>query len=106
MSETKHTPGPWSADDESANSITIRAASKSAHKLGQEVASVVNDEGFKLTPTMWANARLIAAAPDLYAALSSMTDQMQQFSDAEHVLGCEHLIKAARAALALAESNN
>lgn len=61
-------PGPWTAEDESMNSITIRAASNSTHKLGREIASVMNEEAFNLTPTMWADAKLIAAAPKLYEA--------------------------------------
>lgn len=42
----------------------------------------------------------------LVAALKAITDQVEQFSDAEHVVGCEPLIASARAALALANGKD
>src|SRR5687767_8961833 len=62
MAAMKHTPWPWTAEAAHSNSITIRAASKSAHQPGWEIATVYNEERDKLTKTMWADARLIAAA--------------------------------------------
>jgi hypothetical protein len=63
MSETKHTPGPWTVNDQVAREdcLYIEAA-----RVG--VATVYSDN----TPTVdesRANARLIAAAPDMLAAL-------------------------------------
>lgn len=65
MSETKHTPGPWIWDDEECgNSISIRHDPQNPRALGDEVASVYRD-GIETTDDMRADARLIAAAPDL-----------------------------------------
>ena len=74
---TKFTSGPWTAEDESLNAIIIRAPSKSAHKLGQEIASVMNEEGSDLTPTMWANARLIAAATIMFWAMVGAQTELE-----------------------------
>lgn len=62
---TKWTPGPWSVDDDS---ITIRAPDA----LGGEpwdVAAVTEFCGDNPDIEVPANARLIAAAPELYEAL-------------------------------------
>ena len=98
MGESKHTPGPWvvwepetdtgSGSDERATGIVI---GKSRRDMMQEIATV-NCDGFYTTGELqpvksgllrkqhWpkapadaiANARLIAAAPDLLAALQEL----------------------------------
>jgi len=56
---TQHTPGPWFAND----SLQLFA------ETGQHIASLDSStEGFE-GGTLYANARLIAASPDLLAAL-------------------------------------
>ena len=59
---TKHTPGPWTCN---ANYVTqhymVWDADGNYHEMRDEVAE------------MDANARLIAAAPDLLAALETLT---------------------------------
>ena len=62
MSKHTHTPGPWAARyHESTDSYTIHVAGRSWESYAvAEVSDCVQDE---------ANARLIAAAPDLLAAL-------------------------------------
>ena len=69
-SETRvqHTPGPWKVEDDNMNQATIiRDASD------MEVAMI--DWARAMGPFDWdeANARLIASAPDLLAALESLT---------------------------------
>ena len=66
MSETKHTPGPWQTDESGhriewsnwiiANGVMIAAVTETSQ------APEISD----------ANARLIAAAPDLLGALSDI----------------------------------
>lgn len=78
---TTHTPGPWCAQ---GNSVTAS---------GRSVA-VVRGRGSRAE--LDANARLIAAAPDLLAALRLMLDT---FGDADD----QSVIDAARAALAMVQ---
>ena len=66
MTEPKFTPGPWKVERYGENSV-IRAAD-------QCVGEVYRSEFEPQTlPTKY-NAALIAAAPDLYAALSQLDD--------------------------------
>ena len=59
MSDTKHTPGPWHVDQIDQSTIQIKAA-------GVIVAEVCSGSTFtRLSDEQQANARLIAAAPDL-----------------------------------------
>ena len=96
---TKFTPGPWYVGAGTYEGRNIYSA-----------ASVTDDEGFTYQPLVasaeddgincWdANARLIAAAPDLFAALMSAVSEADAWglSDDE----CEW-IPMARAALAKA----
>ena len=85
---TQHTPGPWYIDcqNESA-AIGYRA--------------IVDGDGYTVcspSPMGQANARLIAAAPDLLAALR-LCERALEERDAEAE---EHAAKAARAAIAKA----
>ena len=61
---TKHTPGPWALDDES-----IYAPDGEGWKQVAEIPNWRTNPGEVLTPEDNANARLIAAAPDMLDAL-------------------------------------
>ena len=61
--EKKHTPGPWSAD-ECRSGFAVYA-----YKSGEAVVQTEDDEGRYGTIANEANARLIAAAPELLDAL-------------------------------------
>ncbi len=66
MSEAKHTPGPWLVGPADDTVITHMGADG----LRYEIAAVDGDYNEPDTwPVMEANARLIAAAPDLVKAL-------------------------------------
>lgn len=64
MSELKHTPGPWVANDKHCgnNPWRVEPATKDWLNDGWTIADL-------LGPDAEANARLIAAAPELLAAL-------------------------------------
>lgn len=78
-----HTPGPWSLLPVGNNRRLIDPGIGEVYGLGR-------------TPD--ANARLIAAAPDLLAALQDMLDLMGPLSDVAHI----RRKNAARAAIAKA----
>jgi len=87
----KHTPGPWTAIDVEGNpsrSFTIDAG---VHIGSLAVWPVAADE-------MQANARLIASAPDLLAALQSIVAS----ADANCGDSLANAIDTARAAIAKA----
>lgn len=75
--ETKWTPGPWSCMSESAYKGVyvddcVHSVSKRAGKADIICLSPSHEE-YELSAAMWdANARLIAAAPDLYEALQRL----------------------------------
>lgn len=85
MSETKHTPGPWDVVFDSC----------SAPKCGGEWVIDGPPSGAHGQFELEADARLIAAAPDLLAALKALAEV--------DLLNPQHLV-AARAAIAKAEA--
>ena len=84
MTTTQHTPGPWSI------------AGYHVGTMGVTVASVIYAAGAER-----ANARLIAAAPDLLAALERIANSEEYHGD---TFSCdfETLQSVARAAIAKA----
>lgn len=85
--QTHHTPGPWFTE----------ALSTIGH------CAIVDADGFTIanpSPMGQANARLIAAAPDLLAALQSALDQLSALSFADDRI--VYARERARAAIARA----
>ncbi len=71
VSQTKHTPGPWTFDRDWRRIPMIFGAD------GMPVASIekgITLKGIPVEPHCEANARLIAAAPDLLAAIINSDD--------------------------------
>lgn len=97
-SETKHTPGPWKVIEGVSpiyNQLIGISASEGSH------IGVVAEDRMAL-PSQWsANARLIAAAPDLLEALQTIADHPTGG------VGCnpQSFVEIARAALARATPN-
>jgi hypothetical protein len=87
----QHTPGPWMLE-------TVRTSSGICHKIGafpsrgarETTYACVYDDGLSTqlhpTPELLANARLIAAAPDLLEALKCIE------TSARHSIRCESQI--------------
>ena len=94
---TQHTPGPWFAND----SLQLFA------ETGQHIASLDSStEGFE-GGTLYANARLIAAAPDLLAALQAVWKffepvYVSAMADDTERTAQDELIDTVRAAIAKA----
>ena len=97
-----HTPGPWEVDDESIYA-------KNSDGSWQQVAELPGwrtNKGEVMSDTDRANARLIAAAPDLLAACHALmrAEPMQEGKRGGEIMGQISLaIDAARAAIAKAK---
>ncbi|MEB5935519.1 hypothetical protein MXL15_25360 [Pseudomonas mosselii] len=91
MSERKHTPGPWT-DLPRTECIAICGQDKARLQLG-----FVNSANPDRVAEGEANARLIAAAPDLLEALESCIEHGS-------MTGAEWVADKARAAIAKATS--
>ena len=74
MSAAQHTPGPWAYADAAWGATNTACTVYGAAQLSQPVADVLK------TANAQANVRLIAAAPDLLAAL------VEAIEDSEEVL--------------------
>lgn len=100
-SQTQHTPGPWTTD--SINQTTIW--SSSGDGLIADCAEFLGFANARALPVQkrQANARLVAAAPELYEALRVIADSADRHSS--HQLSDPkayfvHISALARAALA------
>jgi len=67
MSESKHTKGPWDLLEDTDGSILIKTKGAGSFR---EVAVILSD--VPVTEHDWANAHLIAAAPDLFVTLEAL----------------------------------
>ncbi|MDW9880509.1 hypothetical protein GOA90_25320 [Sinorhizobium meliloti] len=72
---SKHTPGPWRAEL-SPYRRTLSVVSETTWICGELLNPSTMPEG-----EAWANARLIAAAPDLLAALKSLGPILEEIHD-------------------------
>lgn len=96
MSETKHTPGPWSLNEEGDPQAP-------SGELICMMTDGVNGEGE-------ANARLIVAAPDLLAAFKAIVARHDGIFDAAELAAfgplttkAEDIVRIAQTAIAKAE---
>jgi len=67
-----HTPGPWQVIEDNHDDYEEGHIAIEADEAGRDVAVVVStnpESQVDLSPEEWANARLIAAAPELLEAL-------------------------------------
>lgn len=112
--ETGHTPGPWEV--QKLNHADGDLWLQIGHNGWGPITGISGDEvkepyckpvaGMKYLTTseseQWANARLIAAAPELYQAAKWLVD----IWDAEHWTNESDTIKAVRNAIAKAEGRS
>ena len=90
--EGKHTPGPWSVEaDKARNNLVV-----SSDTTGDVVCEVVSEPGSD--PVAEANARLIAAAPELLEAAAHVLAKLDHPHASVNALDCEMLRKAIAAA--------
>jgi hypothetical protein len=106
--ETKWTPGPWRVDYQTANDPGCeRLAVFSAAYIDEEPGVCAGSTAWPLTRE---DANLIAAAPDLYAALARLASEvetipaaMARIAPGVEIGTSNPALDAARAALARAE---
>ena len=87
----KHAPGPWEVGS------TIESGTQAIIHDGDSVLAILTT-----IPPNPANARLIAAAPDLLEALRKMTDMVEAEVLGPEWLWAHEIIAEARAAIAKA----
>jgi hypothetical protein len=100
-----HTPGPWTVEHKDHGARQFIKSRKGAVAILQNYGSAEAMAAAPLTVERIANARLIAAAPDLLAALVSLQDEVQRMRAISHYFfdQCDQRpINAARAAIAKA----
>lgn len=114
MSETKHTPGPWEValHNDGRDEGYIRTGARYDGAMHPPAVARVCKRGIGRFAEVQANARLIAAAPELLVALRATLPLLVQLGD--HIgngpvtgpgslgIRCD-VIEAARAAIAKAE---
>lgn len=71
MTELKHTPGPWIYDPNDRQDLLVKQGSNI-------VCEVIDNRAFTLQQCQ-ANAKLIAAAPDLLKAAIAARDHLKQY---------------------------
>lgn len=99
----KHTPGPWFIEHDASQFENHAAISAKTHGMLAHVVWKMEDDD--QTPECEANARLIAAAPDLLAALREISADYADRFDLESPStnpGIKIVIEQARAAIAKA----
>jgi hypothetical protein len=116
MNTPKHTPGPWKvinpATRKNINNTPQIIAMKgmvplaSIPNASRVVANLHNGPFAKIREEINANARLIAAAPDLLDALKKIATGCPPSSGEEEVIWSEVARNIAEAAIAKAERRN
>ena len=100
--KTKHTPGPWMVHTYDVNLGPYNKA-LDVGTSGRAVAKVIGEfENPKVGDQARANARLIAAAPELLEALEAVTRRLEHVLHKNGISALPTDIKNARAAIAKA----
>jgi len=97
MNEPKHTPGPWHLSNLAANGEQEICVSRSSELGGASICVV---ESSRRADTLLADARLIAAAPELLAVLKAIADHTRYMEEQD---GWPEIQEAMDAAIAKAE---
>ena len=107
---TKHTPGPWNAvrmlrtpaDKDRRSGFVVNAGADDADGLNGRVCDLRAPQGMDGLSICEANARLIAAAPDLLAACEGMIQKWETLSsESANLMVRRDLDELARGALQL-----
>ena len=88
-----HTPGPWEIDDDTLDVIALKAGDAPAYMACQPAYPAGRQLG---EAEVKANVRLIAAAPDLLAALIRMDEE---FGTQNYTKSADDAVMMAQAAI-------
>lgn len=74
LESRSHTPGPWKIDENEELPLAVIQDNED----GEGICEIGKKEScsYAATPEQWANARLIAAAPDMLRALKELTKEI------------------------------
>jgi hypothetical protein len=85
MSEFKGTPGPWVSETNQWGETSVKSANESdlaewpvEYFIAEKIGGHVRGEDFTDFSEVYANAKLIASAPDLFWALKIKVDNAEQ----------------------------
>jgi hypothetical protein len=100
---SKHTPGPWITDDDTE--VIAKIPSDSPNKSSPDILTICRAVDVEIyadnrSGSTAANARLIAAAPDLLAACKAAE---YAANHVDCISAMQHALPAIRAAIAMAE---
>lgn len=93
----QHTPGPWALASSGANCFTVHAddsASIVAYTMPRFKVSKGHAEPTSPSEEDWANARLIAAAPELLEALEAIVAESDKLPEHQFQLAVAAIAKA------------
>lgn len=89
----KHTPAPWTAKNDGRNIISIQHSNNDPGAISMTLAKVTARMTWRSQAE--ANARLIAAAPDLLEALKACDEAMSYMSEYDIPITLQDMVKAA-----------
>lgn len=89
----KHTPGPWTAQNDGRDIISIQHNNNDPGAISMTLAKVTARMTWRSQAE--ANARLIAAAPDLIEALKACDEAMSYMSEYDIPITLPDMVKAA-----------
>jgi len=101
----KHTAGPWVVVYSERNGAALRIDAPNDRGVPGAAGSVVRQNGIGIPacPIGLANARLIAAAPELLRCLQQLHDDIAEYAQINNLGGYNnHVMRQARAAISLA----
>ena len=89
----KHTPGPWTTQNDGRDIINIQHSNNDPGAISMTLAKVIARMTWRSQAE--ANARLIAAAPDLLEALKACDEAMSYMSEYDIPITLPDMVKAA-----------
>jgi hypothetical protein len=85
--KTQHTPGPWQAED----SVNGKKLITSAHHIIAETCAATTAPSYAVQVF---NARLVAAAPELLEALTTIIKRGYRIDASDHATAADAIAKA------------
>ena len=101
MTETRHTPGPWGLTREGFG-FSVRSSGHAGNGYSSEHICSMDHYRDDRVDEQRGNANLIAAAPDMLAALQGIVDCVARTETMGEICQCDDF-SAARAAIAKAK---